>query len=79
MAACFISLPAQETAKSIPSKMVDATVFLSGAELTLSTVIPSSGKEGVGIVTWKEDFNPGETKEYKFSYSIQYPKGRIVE
>ena len=43
------------------------------------TTKPTFHKEDVGVVTWEEDFKPGETKEYRFSYSIKYPKGREVK
>ena len=43
------------------------------------TTKPTFHKEDVGVVTWEEDFKPGETKEYRFCYSIKYPKGKIVE
>ena len=43
------------------------------------TTKPTFHKEDVGVVTWEEDFRPGETKEYKFSYSIKYPKGQQVK
>ncbi|MDR0232870.1 MAG: DUF4139 domain-containing protein [Dysgonamonadaceae bacterium] len=42
------------------------------------TTKPTFHNEEVGVVTWEEDFKPGETKEYKFSYSIKYPKGKEV-
>ena len=42
------------------------------------TTKPTFHKEDVGVVTWEEDYKPGETKEYKFSYSIKYPKGKTV-
>jgi uncharacterized protein (TIGR02231 family) len=42
------------------------------------TTKPTFHKEDVGVVTWEEDFRPGETKEYKFGYSIKYPKGKEV-
>ena len=43
-----------------------------------NTTKPTFHKEDVGVVTWEEDFKPGETKEYRFSYSIKYPKGKEV-
>lgn len=30
--------------------------------------------EETGVITWEEDFKPGESKEYKISYSVKYPK-----
>lgn len=31
-------------------------------------------KEDVGVITWEEEFAPGETKVYQISYSVKYPK-----
>ncbi|MBK5722650.1 DUF4139 domain-containing protein, partial [Dysgonomonas sp. Marseille-P4677] len=30
--------------------------------------------ESLGVITWEEELKPGETKEYKISYSVKYPK-----
>ena len=43
------------------------------------TTTPTVVKEDVGVITWEEELAAGASKEYKFSYSIQYPKGRVVE
>ena len=47
--------------------------------LKAETTTPTFVKEDVGVITWEEELASGATKEYKFSYSIQYPKGRIVQ
>lgn len=44
-------------------------------ELLKDTTPWTALKEELGVVTWEEDFNPGETKEYIISYSVKYPKG----
>jgi len=31
-----------------------------------------------GVLTWQMDLAPGETKKYRVSYSIKYPKDKIV-
>lgn len=31
-------------------------------------------KEDLGVITWEEDFEAGETKTYQISYSVKYPK-----
>ena len=31
-----------------------------------------------GILTWKIDVKPGETKTYRFTYTVKYPKDRVV-
>jgi len=30
--------------------------------------------EDVGVISWEEDFDPGETKTYQISFSVKYPK-----
>ena len=47
--------------------------------LKAETTTPTFVKEDVGVITWEEELAAGVTKEYKFSYSIQYPKARVVE
>jgi uncharacterized protein (TIGR02231 family) len=34
----------------------------------------TANKEDVGVITWEEDFEAGETKTYQISYSVKYPK-----
>ena len=44
-------------------------------------LIESSGaavNTETGVLTWKMDLAPGETKKYRVSYSIKYPKDKIV-
>ena len=43
------------------------------------TTTPTFVKEEVGVITWEEELPAGATKEYKFSYSILFPKGKTVE
>ena len=47
--------------------------------LEKETTKPTVVKEDIGVITWEEELKAGETKEYKFSYNIKYPKGRIVK
>ncbi len=35
----------------------------------------TANKEDLGVITWEEEFKAGETKTYKISYSVKYPKG----
>ncbi len=30
--------------------------------------------ESLGVITWEEELQPGETKEYRIGYSVKYPK-----
>lgn len=34
--------------------------------------------EAVGVLSWEEKLNPGETKIYQISYSVKYPEGRNI-
>jgi uncharacterized protein (TIGR02231 family) len=34
----------------------------------------TANKEDVGVITWEEDFEAGETKTYQISYSVKYLK-----
>jgi uncharacterized protein (TIGR02231 family) len=34
----------------------------------------TANNEEVGVISWEEDFDPGETKTYQISYSVKYPK-----
>ncbi len=43
-----------------------------------TTPAPTVHKEETGVVTWEEEFKAGETKEYRFSYSLKFPKGKEV-
>jgi TonB-dependent SusC/RagA subfamily outer membrane receptor len=45
-------------------------------EVTLlkETTSWTAKKEDVGVITWEEDFEPGESKTYQMSYSVKYPK-----
>ncbi|MCD8172030.1 MAG: mucoidy inhibitor MuiA family protein [Alistipes sp.] len=48
----------------------DITVTLLRGESTPWT----ANNEDVGVVTWEEEFQPGETKIYHISYQVRYPK-----
>ena len=43
--------------------------------LTKETTTPTVNKEDLGVLTWEEELNAGETKTYQVSYSVKYPKG----
>jgi uncharacterized protein (TIGR02231 family) len=45
-------------------------------EVTLlkETTSWTAKKEDVGVITWEEDFEAGESKTYQISYSVKYPK-----
>ncbi|NDV68943.1 DUF4139 domain-containing protein [Dysgonomonas sp. 25] len=42
--------------------------------LTKDTTTPTVNKEDLGVITWEETLQPGETKTYQISYSVKYPK-----
>jgi hypothetical protein len=31
-----------------------------------------------GVLTWKLELAPGESKKYRISYSVRYPKDKVV-
>ena len=44
-------------------------------------LLESSGavvNNDTGILTWKIELNPGETRKYRVSYSVKYPKDKTV-
>jgi len=44
-------------------------------------LLESSGavvNNDTGVLTWKIELNPGETKKYRVSYSVKYPKDRNI-
>ncbi len=43
-------------------------------ELLKETTPWTANVENIGVVTWEHDIKAGETKEYKMSYSVKYPK-----
>jgi hypothetical protein len=47
-------------------------------ELLGRTTTPSYNVEDLGVLTWEEEFQAGETKVYEISYSVKYPKNREV-
>lgn len=38
----------------------------------------TNNKEESGVITWDETLNPGETKTYKITYTVKYPKDYIL-
>jgi hypothetical protein len=45
-------------------------------ELSKDTTPPSFNKEDVGVLTWEQDMQPGETKIFKLVYTVKYPKNK---
>jgi hypothetical protein len=45
-------------------------------ELLDRTTPPSFNAEDLGVLTWEEELQPGETKVYEISYSVRYPRNR---
>ncbi len=43
--------------------------------LTKETTPPTVNKEELGVLSWENEIAAGETKEYRISYSVKYPKG----
>jgi len=46
--------------------------------LSKDTTAPTFNKEDTGVITWENDFKPGETKEFQISYSVKYPKDKTL-
>lgn len=47
-------------------------------ELLKETTSWTANKEETGVISWEETLQPGETKIYKISYSVKYPKGSTL-
>ncbi|MVO10204.1 mucoidy inhibitor MuiA family protein [Flavobacterium sp. TP390] len=39
----------------------------------------ASANEETGILTWKIDLKPNETKKFRISYKVKYPKDKIID
>ena len=72
--------------RNIPVKFVlkeqypqSTTKEIEAVWLKNETTTPDFVKEDVGVVTWEQELPAGATKEYKFSYSVQYPKDKTVK
>jgi len=46
--------------------------------LTKNTTPWTANVEELGVITWEEELKAGETREYRISYSVKYPKGSKV-
>ncbi|MDR2470225.1 MAG: DUF4139 domain-containing protein [Tannerella sp.] len=48
-------------------------------ELLKGTTPPTFHNEEMGVLSWEEELNAGETRSYQISYSVKYPKNRTVK
>ena len=39
----------------------------------------ASANEETGILTWKIDLKPNETKKFRISYKVKYPKDKVID
>ncbi len=39
----------------------------------------ASANEETGVLTWKIDLKPNETKKFRISYKVKYPKDKIID
>lgn len=46
--------------------------------LQKETTTPTFNIEDLGVITWEESLNAGESKTYQISYSVKYPKGKSI-
>lgn len=47
-------------------------------EVELLESSAASVNQELGVVTWKLELNPGEVKKYRISYSVKYPKDKLL-
>lgn len=47
-------------------------------EIKLEENGEASVNEETGVLTWKIDLKPGESKKVRFSYSVKYPKDKKI-
>lgn len=69
------------------NKLTDVNLLLKD-QFPLSTIkevevkLEESGEamvnEETGVLTWKADLKPGESKKFRFSYSVKYPKDKKI-
>ncbi len=69
------------------NKLTDVSLLLKD-QFPLSTIkevevkLEEDGGASVnvetGVLTWKVDLKPGESKKYRFSYSVKYPKDKKI-
>ena len=61
---------------------LDDQVPLSTDEsIKISTGELSKGNYNVetGLINWKLDLKPGETKKIRFGYKVKYPKDKVIQ
>ena len=46
--------------------------------LTKETTTPTFNKEDTGVITWDFDIAVGESKDFKISYNVKYPKDKKI-
>ncbi len=47
-------------------------------EVTLAESSGAAVNEEIGVLTWKLQLAPGESKKVRISYSVKYPKGKVL-
>jgi uncharacterized protein (TIGR02231 family) len=66
--------------EKIKIKISDQVPISQNKEITIETQELSGGKHDpkTGYVTWDLDINPGETKNIILTYTVKYPKDKVV-
>jgi uncharacterized protein (TIGR02231 family) len=73
---------------TVKNNKKDAISFILKDQYPISTnkeieveLLESSGAEinkEIGVLTWKLQLAPGESKKVRISYSVKYPKGKVL-
>jgi len=47
-------------------------------EVELLSHSDAMNNKEIGVLSWKLQLEPGETKKIRFSYSVKYPRGKTL-
>ena len=53
-------------------------IVIKEIEIKLEDGNGASINEETGVLTWKLDLKPGESKKVRFTYTVKYPKDKKV-
>jgi hypothetical protein len=51
---------------------------LKEIEVELTETGGATANNDIGVLTWKLELAPGESRKIRFAYSVKYPKERTV-
>ena len=78
---CSYNIAVKNTKKEAITITIEEQIPLSqNKDITVNTIELSGGELNTttGLVTWKIKLQPGESITKKFTYSVKYPKDKIV-